>query len=127
MICQKEFDSVKQHRDHYKICKTSLKCKKCDQIFDKLHICHAYVSICDGLDKYKCSGCGMCFTDRKRNYNYMYHCRKKLTCKRCSLPFREWKSLLNHCEIAHPKIECKICHIFYNWGVISAAHEKVSQ
>ena len=76
MICKKEFDSVKQCCDHYKICKTSLKCKKCNQIFDKLHIYHAHVSICDGLDKYKCSGWGMCFTDRKKTYNHMYNCRK---------------------------------------------------
>ena len=66
----------------------------------------------------------MCFTDRKKAYNHMYNCRKKLTCKRCSLPFQEWKSLLNHGEIAHPKIEYKICHSFSTTEVLFEQHMK---
>ena len=80
-LCTKEFDTVRQHCDHYKICKSSLKCTKCDQIFNKLHTYHVHVNICDGLDKYKCSGCGLCFIDRKKAYNHMYNCTKKLTCR----------------------------------------------
>ena len=102
-------------------------CIKCDKIFDTLHTYHAHVSICDGVDRYKCSGCGTCFTDKKKVFNLMYNCQKKWSCKRCNLPFWEWKSLLKHCEIAHPKIECQIYHIFfYNWDVMWAAHEQVS-
>ena len=111
-----------------KFVNSSLKCTKCDQMFDKLHTYHGHVNICDGLDKFKCSGCGLCFVDKKKSYNHMYNCRKKLTCKRCSLPFCNWKSLLNHCKIVHPEIECKICgSFFYIWDLIWAAHKKVSQ
>ena len=40
LICTKEFDIVRQCHDYYKICKSSLKCTKCDQIFDKLCTYH---------------------------------------------------------------------------------------
>ena len=72
---------MREHRDHYQICKISLKCTKCDQLFDKLHTYHGYVNIRDGLDKFKCSNCGLCFVDKKKAYNHMYNCRKKLTVK----------------------------------------------
>ena len=42
------------------MCKSLLKCTKCDQIFDKLHTYHGHVNICDRSDKYQCSGCGLC-------------------------------------------------------------------
>ena len=87
-------------------------CKKCDKIFETLHTYDAQVGICDGEDRYKCLGCKTCFTDRKKAYNHMYNCHKKLSGKRCNLPFQESKSLLKHCEIAHPKGECQICHSF---------------
>ena len=65
LICSKEFGSVKECSDHSKICRTSLKCKKCKWVFHKLSTHNGHVSICDGLNKYKCSGCGMCFTEKK--------------------------------------------------------------
>ena len=113
-----------EHRDHYQICKTSLKCTKCGQMFDKLHTYHGHVNICDDLDKFKCSGCGLCFVDKKKAYNHMHNCRKKLTCKRCSLRFCDWKSLLNHCKIVHPKIECKICCSFFTSEMLFEQHTK---
>ena len=57
---------MKQCSEHFKICKNSLKCQKCAKVFDKLNIYHAHITICDGLDKYKCSGCGMCFSEKSR-------------------------------------------------------------
>ena len=66
LTCRKEFGSVKEHSDHFKICKTSVKCKNCNQVFNKLSTCNGHVSICDGLNKYKCSSCGMCFTEKRR-------------------------------------------------------------
>ena len=57
---------MKECSDHFKICKTSLKCKKYNQIFNKLSTYNGYVSICNDLNKYKCSGCGMCFTEKRR-------------------------------------------------------------
>ena len=50
--------------------------QKCHQIFDQLHTYDAYVSMCDGLDRYKCSGCGLCFIDWKKAYNHIYNCKK---------------------------------------------------
>ena len=76
LICTKEFDTAKQCHDHYKTCKTSLTCKKCHQKFDKLHTYDAHVSMCDGLDRYKCSGCGLSFIDHKKAYNHIYNCKK---------------------------------------------------
>ena len=105
------------------MCKTSLKCTKCDKSFDKLCTFHGHVNICAGLDKPKFSGCGLCFVDKKA-YNHMYNCRKKFTCKRCSLPFRDLKLLLNHCKIVHPKIECKICCSFFTSEILFEQHTK---
>ena len=34
-----------------------------------------HMNICTGLDKFKCSGCGLCFVDKKA-HNHMYNCRK---------------------------------------------------
>ena len=83
-------------------------------MFHRLSTYNGHVSICDGLNKYKCSGCGMCSTEKRKSYNHMYSCTKKLKCKRCSVAFRDWKSLLNHCKIEHPKVDCKVCHsVFY--------------
>ena len=118
LICKKELKSIKQCSEHFKICRRSLKCQKCNQVFNKLTIYHAHVSICNGLHEYKCSGCGMCFSDKKKTYNHMYKCKKKFMCRRCSMPFQDWRKLLNHCEISHPKIECKICRSFYKSGII---------
>ena len=122
LICHKQFNSVKQWHNHYKICKNSLICKKCNKIFETLHTYDAHVGICDGVDRYKCLGCNTCFTGRKKAYNHMYNCRKKLSCKRCNMPFQEWKSLLKHYEIAHPKIECEICHSFFTSDVLCQQH-----
>ena len=73
-----------------------------------------HINICNGLHQYKCSGCGMCFSEKKNKiYNHIYKCRKKFTCRRCSMPFQDWKKLLDHCQIAHPRIECKICSSFF--------------
>ena len=55
----------KQCHNHYKICKTSLKCIKHNKSFDKPCAFHAHENICKGLDKFKCSGCGLCFVDKK--------------------------------------------------------------
>ena len=55
----------KECHNHYKICKSSLKCTKCNKSFDKLCTFHAHENICTGLDKFKCSGCGLCFVDKK--------------------------------------------------------------
>ena len=82
--------------------KLSLKCIKCNKSFDRLRTFHAHKNICTGLDKFKCSGCGLCFIDNKKARNHMYNCRKKFTCRRCSMTFHDWKLLLNHCKIAHP-------------------------
>ena len=60
------FHTMREYHDHYQICKSSLKCTKCDQIFDKLCTYHGHVNICDGLDKFKCSGCGLCFLIKRR-------------------------------------------------------------
>ena len=109
LICDKEFMTKNECHNHYKICKSSLKCIKCD----KLCTFHAHENICAGLAKFKWSGCGLCFVDKKKAHNHMYNCRKKFTCRRCSVPFCDWKLLLNHCKIAHPKIECKICCSFF--------------
>ena len=66
MICSKQFATKKECHNHYQMCKTSLKCIKCDKLFDTLCTFHGHVNICDGLDKFKCSGCGLCFVDKKR-------------------------------------------------------------
>ena len=103
LICKKEFQSITQCSEHFIICRSSLKCQKCDTVFDKLSIYHAHVTICDGLHKYKCSGCGMCFHEKKQTYNHMYKCRKKFTCKRCSLPFQDWKKIVKSMSDCTPK------------------------
>ena len=97
-------------------------CKKCDKICDTLHTYDAHVGMCNGVDRYKCSGCKTCFTDRKKAYNHMYKCHKKLSCKRSNLPVQEWKSFLKHCEIAQPKIECQICHSYFTSEVLCEQH-----
>ena len=66
LICNKQFTTKKECHDHYQICKCSLKCRKCDKSFDKLHTFHAHGNICSGLGKFKCSCCGLCFVDKKR-------------------------------------------------------------
>ena len=103
LICKKEFQSIKQHCEHFKICRSSLKCQKCDTVFDKLTIYHAHVTICNGLHKYKCSGCGKCFSEKKQTYNCMYKCRKKITCQRCSLLFQDWKKIVKTLSDCTPK------------------------
>ena len=45
---------------------SSLKCLKCNKSFDKLCTFQAHENICTGLDKFKCSVCGSCFTDKNR-------------------------------------------------------------
>ena len=82
------------------------------------------MNICAGLDKFKCSGCGLCFVDKKRLIIICIIVEKKFTCKRCSLPFHDWKSLLNHCKIVHPKIECKICCSFFTSEILFEQHTK---
>ena len=113
LICNKEFASERECQNHYKICRSSLICLKCNKSFDKLCTFQAHGNICAGLDKFKCSVCGLCFSDKKKAHNHMYNCRKKFTCRRCSMPFHDWKLLVNHCKLAHPKIECKICCSFF--------------
>ena len=66
LICNKEFATKWECQNHYKICKSSLKCIKCNKSFDKLHTFHAHENICTGLDKFKCSVCGLCFVDKKK-------------------------------------------------------------
>ena len=90
----------------------------------KLILYHAHVTICNDLHQYKCSGCGMCFSEKNKTYNHMYKCRKKFTCGRCSIPFQDWKKLLHHCEIAHPRIECKICSSFFTGKELLDKHTK---
>ena len=35
------------------------------KFLQKLSLYHAHVTICHGLHQYKCSGCGMCFSEKK--------------------------------------------------------------
>ena len=47
----KQFETIKECSDHFKICRTSLKCKKCNIVFPKLNVYHAHANICNGLDQ----------------------------------------------------------------------------
>ena len=103
---------MQEHITHFKICRQSLWCEKCEKFFDQVRRYSAHVNICNGLDKYKCYVCYVEFTNSKKCLDHLYKSHK-FTCKMCHCQFKNVKALTKHCEKEHPKRQCKKCNSFF--------------
>ena len=58
LICFKEFRTVTERKEHFKICRKSLVCEKCSKRFEVVKWYERQIDICDGNDKFRCYSCG---------------------------------------------------------------------
>ena len=107
LICFKEFRTVTERREHFKICRKSLVCEKCSKSFEVVKWYERHIDICDGNDKFRSYSCGEEYKDGKACYNHTCKCGGKLHCKRCDKKFASWRLLRCHHTTVHPKLGVK--------------------
>ena len=110
LICFKEFRTVTERKEHFKICRKSLVCEKCSKRFEVVKWYERHIDICDGNDKFRCYSCGDEYKDGKACYDHTRKCGGKLHCKRCDKKFASWRLLRCHHTTVHPKIRCQKCN-----------------
>ena len=103
---------MQEHGTHFKICKQSLKCGKCEKGFDQVRRYCSYVEICSGLNKFKCYICKVEFTDCKKCFDHLYK-HNKLKCMMCAFKCKSVKALQKHCDEEHAKRQCEKCNAFF--------------
>ena len=107
LICFKEFRTVTERREHFKICRKSLVCEKCSKRFEVVKWYERHIDICDCNDKFRCYSCGEEYKDGKACYDHTCKCGGKLHCKRCDKKFASWRLLRCHHTTVHPKLGVK--------------------
>ena len=108
LVCNRRFDNVQECVKHFKTCKQSLQCEKCEKYFDQVRFC-AHADVCNGLEKYMYYICHIEFTNCKKCLDHLYK-HHKFTCKMCHFQFKNVQAFTKHCEQEHPKRQCKKCN-----------------
>ena len=103
IICFKEFTTVAEWREHFKMCIKSLVCEKCSKRFEVVKWYERHVDICDGNDKFRCYSCGEIYKDGKACYDHTHKYAGKLECKKCDKKFVSWRLLGSHNTTVHPE------------------------
>ena len=110
LICYKVFANTSQHSEHFKKCRTKLKCKKCCIAkFHSLSEYQSHIKICAGEGFFKCFDCGKVFSDKKLCQNHSYKCSGKFRCDHCKAKFFSIDPLLEHVKQCRPLPSCQKC------------------
>ena len=112
-VCEKNFNSLQQCQEHFKVCSKSLVCDKCQKRFTHINRYKSHINMCNGLNKYKCYICKVQFTDFKKCSDHVYWHEHKFKCRMCDMKFKSVKSLTDHCSQQHPKKLCKRCNAYF--------------
>ena len=114
LICYKVFTNSSQHSEHFKKCRTNLKCKKCCITkFRSLLEYQNHIKICAGEGFFKCFDCGN-----------SYKCSGKFRCYNCKAKFFSIDPFLEHVKQCRPLPSCKrMPVIFFDKGDVTQTHE----
>ena len=110
LICYKVFANSSQCSEHFKNCRTKLKCKKCCITkFHSLSEYQSHIKICDGEGFFKCFDYGKVYSDKKLCQNHSYKCSGKFSCYHCKAKFFSIDTFLEHVKQCRPLPSCNKC------------------